>query len=392
MELHTIIINDPQKFAEIEDELTLFVEEHSQNPFSLPPFLKNGMLGALKQNHVPLVIIFRNEKEIVGLAPLELTRKFGVNTAKFLLAFWTSIDFVIKNEYRQSVATNVTDVLFKRLHCKFVALDFPEGSPNMNIFEQSCKRFGVLIKKKSEDFMGHGIVFPGASLKNRRLLKRELRATERRLANAGSTKITLEEDSRSHEHDDLVYYKLMAIEKNSWKQTYRSASGQESGDNGLCWLLNSTNYLNRNRFLKRKTWFLELDGKPIAFQLVIEYKRTAYFCKTSFVDKYKKLGIGIYLINSVIKETFGKDMERIDFLTSLPFMKKWRAELVPRVHFSAGSRVIFGLQRLIANLGLTYFMLQGRKKKMFHSDTARVQLEQAQHMSIIRRVLEKLPL
>ena len=392
MQLHATIIDDPQKFAEIEDELTLFVEENSQNPFSLPPFLKNRMLEVLKQNQVPVVIVFRNEKEIVGLAPLKLTRKFGANTAKFLLGLWTSIDFVIKNEYRQSVVTNVADVLFKRLHCKLVTLNFPEESPNINIFEQSCKRLGVLSKKKSEEFMGHGIVFPN-SLENRRHFRKELRLTERKLAKAGSTKIILEEGGRGHEADDAVYDKLMAVDKNSWKLTYRSTYGQESDDGDLRWFLNSTNYLNKSRFLKRKIWFLELDGKPIAFQLVLEYKRTAYLCKISFVDKYRKLGLGIYLSNSVIRETFdGKNIEKIDFLTNLPYEKKWRAKIVPRVHFSAGSRVMFGLQSLVATSESTFHLLQGRKKNMFYLDTARVQLEHARHNSIILRALRKLPL
>lgn len=393
MQLHTTVINDPQKFAEIEDELTLFVEENSQNPFSLPPFLKNTMVELLNQTEVPTVIIFRNEMEIVGLAPLKLTRKFGANTAKFLLGFWSSIDFVIKNEYRQSVITNIANILFKKLHCKLVTLDFPEGSPNLIIFEQSCKRFGVRVKKKSEEFMGHGIVFPSALAENRRHFRKQLRATGRKLANAGSTKINLEEDNMGHEANDAVYDKLMAVEKGSWKHTCRSTWSQESDDDGLRWFLNSTNNLNKSRFLKRKIWFMELDETPIAFQLVLEYKRTAYLCKTTFVDKYKKLGLGIYLSNSIIKETLdGRNIEKIDFLTNLPFLKKWRAKIVPRVHFSAGSMVMFGLQSLIATSEFTLFTLQGRKKNMFYHDTARVQLEHAHNNSIILRAIRKLPL
>jgi hypothetical protein len=87
--------------------------------------------------------------------------------------------------------------------------------------------------------------------------------------------------------------------------------------------------------LKRRIWFLNLDGKPIAYNLAIEYKGTIYMCKTSFNNKYRNLSPGIYLNNIAIQDSFNsRCINMIDFLTNLPFHERWTRNRLFRVRFS----------------------------------------------------------
>ena len=75
---------------------------------------------------------------------------------------------------------------------------------------------------------------------------------------------------------------------------------------------------------------LELNGKAIAHSMFLEYNGHAYICKTSFNNRYKKYGPGIYINYAVVRELISKtDVKVIDFITDLPFSHKWASEVVP---------------------------------------------------------------
>ncbi len=74
-----------------------------------------------------------------------------------------------------------------------------------------------------------------------------------------------------------------------------------------------------------EVWFLEVDGLAIAYRLVLVYKGTASFVKTSYNAQFKKFSPGKFLMNVAIRETFKKkiNVKKIDFITNLLVVQIW---------------------------------------------------------------------
>ena len=86
-----------------------------------------------------------------------------------------------------------------------------------------------------------------------------------------------------------------------------------------------------------EVWFLEVNNLPIAYQIVLIYKGTAFFVKTSFNEKFRKFSPGKFLIDFVLQEFFRKaNVNKIDFITNLAFVSAWKPLLEPRKKFIIG--------------------------------------------------------
>ena len=98
-----------------------------------------------------------------------------------------------------------------------------------------------------------------------------------------------------------------------------------------------------------KVWFLELNCRVIAYSVVVEYNRELFISKISYDEAYKRFYPGIYLVNSVIRDSFvSGHIEKIDFLTDLPFMDTWDAARTSRVRIMMGK----GFLPTILEIGL----------------------------------------
>jgi len=81
-------------------------------------------------------------------------------------------------------------------------------------------------------------------------------------------------------------------------------------------------------------WFLELDGTPLSYTLLIEYGDVAYFVKTSYDEAYNRYYPGILIQNHIIRELFLEGKHRyIDFLSDLPYMHDWTDQWQPRINY-----------------------------------------------------------
>ena len=122
-----------------------------------------------------------------------------------------------------------------------------------------------------------------------------------------------------------AFEKMMAIEKMSWKHNSRLQTGSKVADALLwdwaCSLLIAKN----NPDFKFKIWFLELNDETIAYDSVIEYRGTAFFLKASYAKKYRGFILGYSSVcNVLIIDQFRRqEVKTIDFLTNLPYIKRW---------------------------------------------------------------------
>jgi hypothetical protein len=141
---------------------------------------------------------------------------------------------------------------------------------------------------------------------------------------------------------------MMAIERMSWKENWRLQTACTI-DKDLLWIWDSSlSAAKTNPDFKCKIWFLELNDQAIEYHLVIEYRGTAFFTKTSYAEKYRQLSLGIFVRNAIIADQFRRrEVETIDFLTNLPYMKTWNVICLPRVRFTLNESVmpyLFGVK------------------------------------------------
>jgi hypothetical protein len=163
---------------------------------------------------------------------------------------------------------------------------------------------------------------------------------ERHLNDIGEWKIALVENSNDDQSAN-AFSKILAVEKTSWKETWRLRT-ERTVDEDLVWIWTSSCSLAKtNPDFRRKIWFLGLNNQIVAYSLVIQYKGTAFIAKTSYADQYSMLHLGLFVNNAVIKDLISKkEVQRIDFMTNLHFMKTWTSTCLPRVRFMISNGII----------------------------------------------------
>jgi CelD/BcsL family acetyltransferase involved in cellulose biosynthesis len=329
-------ISDPSKISEIEEDLDTFTARNSTNPFMLSGFIKTQMEVALRKDSIPIVLVFMTEGKIIGLAPLLLRRKFGINFITLLVHFAFSPDFVFDPTYSEVCIRNLLKYMFNRLRCRIVSLDLPAESSNLRILKRMCEANKIGFRNENDVPIDHAIVPVKSTWSDFQKSKsksfiRKSENIERRLANAGRLNI-LRFENEDNEQDALG--KITDIEEASWKQNWR-VKHHYLADENLLNLWEASNLLTRSHLdFKRRVWMLELNDQPVAYNLALLYKGTAYMFKTSYKNQYRKFYPGIYINNIAIRDLFDSgNVQLIDFMTNLPFHKRWTSKYLVRVRF-----------------------------------------------------------
>ena len=350
------VISDSSRLHEIESTWDTLVNRCSENPFLLSGFIKQFMEFSSSKGWTPLVLVISIDDTIVGVAPLKISKKLGIQFARFLPNIWFSPDFVSDDKYREICLAHILGFLFKTLRCQLVDLTLPSDSPNMQIIERKCKTDKIHLHTKKEK--GRRILpirstwdeFEASRSAN---FRRKFKRMERNISRLGSWKIRYAENEKG-EFD--VIKEIFNIERMSWKERLRSQRGSKA-DPDLMIIWNGAQYVVKNGFnIKWSAWFLELDGQELAYVLALQYKNVAYFAKTTYDERYERLAPGVYLVNAVIRELFDKcQIRKIDFLTDLPFMQTWTSLCLPRIRIT--------MSRMSVLTALIKFALLSRRAK-----------------------------
>ena len=332
----TCAILDPRKISAIREELDAFIGKNSDNPFLLSVFIKQTMESALRKGTIPILLFFRTEGRIIGAVPLVIGKRFGIRFAAFLFDFWFSPDFIFDLERNEICMQNTLSYLFNHLKCQFATFDLPAGSLNVPVLERICATNGITYRKKNDAYLNHRIIpveRTWADFKKSRgkKFRCEFRSIERKLGNAGSWQITLFENT---DHEEIALRKIKDVESASWKQIWRLQQNLLLDEQLFQLWTGSSFAIKTNPDFKRKVWLLELNGTTIAYSFAIQYKGTAYLAKTSYNKQYRGIYPGVYIFNWAIRDLFNcGEVKNIDFLTNLPFLKKWASQYKSRSRF-----------------------------------------------------------
>jgi len=214
------------------------------------------------------------------------------------------------------------NVLFNNLNCRSANITFDTSSPNLKLIEKFCRDKKFSFREKPN--FGREIIPVETSydlyynsLKNK--IRKEFRRIKRNLDRSGSWKI-----SCTGIHPESIK-RVLAVDQKSWKAAWRAKNNWKE-DAALRIILEASQPNGEVEPLyESKVWFLDVDGVAIAYLIVLSYKGTAVFIKTSFNAHFKRFSPSKFLINSVIREVFRKEtVNKIDFVTNLPFIKAWK--------------------------------------------------------------------
>lgn len=305
----------------------------SQTPYYFKSFIEQFINSAIKSKQKPMLIVYYSEHKTVGIAPVAISSEKGLlRTASFLTGPDFDPDFVVEEKYREQFIHETIDFLFKKIGCTLIDFVMPSETKNLAVLEGMSK-FGRgpyhLIRPSSF----HSVVCvegTWAEFERRRgrNYRKIFRSIEKRMSLNGGWRI--EFVSNQYSITEVEQY-LLEIEKESWKQTYRLQRGIEKDDGLIELFTAATGTQLTTTGFQWEVAFLEVNGKKIAYSFWFEYKDTAFICKTSFDDRYKKYYPGMYINNAVIREVFKNPaIKQIDLMTDLPFHDRWAPKKVPR--------------------------------------------------------------
>jgi len=192
-----------------------------------------------------------------------------------------------------------------------------------------------------------------------RRFRKHLRLIGRNLDRLGSCR-TYFVDNLTNE----VIDKILAVERRSWKEIWRKRAGERIDEDLLLVIHGSVACSQRD--LRCRVWFLELNDNILAYTIILQFKRNAIVVKTSYDMRYEKLSPGIHVMNSAIRELFDSQVaSEVDFLTDLPFMRRWGSISLPRMRVMMSRRgivpVMFGIFLRYTLAGLFVLSAKGRQ-------------------------------
>jgi CelD/BcsL family acetyltransferase involved in cellulose biosynthesis len=345
------VISEAKELVHLENQWNAIVKKSSNNPFLLFGFVKYTMIHETKSGN-PLVVIISEGKNIIGIAPLKMKTIFGGRRrVEFLQSDWSS-DFIFDRKYRKTCAEYICEFILKNLKCNSARFVFSHDSPNLSFFLRHCKlrriRLAVYPEKgrRIVPLTSTWVEFEASRPRSRR---KNIRRLKRNFSKVGSWKVTCIEGNQQSE----VSKRIFEVEKKSWKETWRDQRGKT--DWHLPIILKASKELSeKKQDFKLRAWFLELEGKTIAYLLGIIYKKVAFLVKTSYDDQYRKFSPGIIAHSVVLQQLFEESQyEYIDFISDLKYLRDWANKCLSRVGVT------------IANGALSEIILVLKQKLLF---------------------------
>ncbi len=332
------VISDKKDLFQIEHQWNTLVNRFSNNPFLLSEFTTQ-FIEHIPKGWTQMILTISCNQKIIGIAPLKTRTNLTGRHVDFIHPPWCS-EFIFDDQHKEACIKYTFDFLFNTLKCQFASFTLPSDSPNLKLINQQCKLKKIHLETAPE--MGRRIIpikstWTEYEASRTRKFRKELKRAERNLNKIGSsTAIHLEGNELAPE----ITRKIKEVEKKSWKETRRNQRGEQD------WILTSAIEAAQKQAriepnFKWSSWFLELEGKTIAYILVIKYKEVAYLVKTSYDEQYKKYYPGIIVQNSAIQQLFAEQQnEYIDFLSDLPYLKAWTDQCLPRISVQLTKGVI----------------------------------------------------
>jgi hypothetical protein len=333
------VISSIREFEQVEsswDELA----KTGTNWHMLGDFVRNMMLYSESRGQIPIVVLEMINGHAVGICAFVAQRRYGFRVARFLLPAEYSPDFIVAPGHREAFVADSLEVLFERMKCQIAFLSLPGGSPQGVAVNRYCRRKGLKLAREVSS--RHSVIMVDQGWKEFEMqqggeFRRHFRKIEGKLTRSGAW-TTVQAKANGAES----VKKIEAVETYSWKhQDRRKKKPILAGLRGYITYPNSRSLDH----LTPDVFFLELNGAPIAYAIVCKIDGVAYIAKTSYDNRYLHFYPGQYVQHTAIRSLFdAKRVSRIDFMTDLPYHRKWTSLREPREIFRISqSGLVFAL-------------------------------------------------
>lgn len=327
MELKLSVISNVEDMRSLQSHWDDFVDRYSESPFLLSGFVEQ-FFASHTDGLTPYYFVFKVDRKIVGIIPVGIGN-FGFRYCRFQLHKGFQPEFVFNTEYESKCLKMALEILFRRMKCQFADFSLPTANRSLEALSTACSEQGFKLKISADN--GRAVVPVNCSWaqfeKQRRHLRREFERTERRLKDLGQLDTVW--FGRGSDQAEAMQ-SIIKVEETSWKKPVFMQKGM-SVDPSIQFILDGC--ARTSPMGSKFDWgvaVLNLNRTPIAYSLFVEHSGHAYVCKTSYNQRYRQQGPGIYVNYSVVRELLNRSNIRIiDFMTNLTFSHKWASQVVP---------------------------------------------------------------
>jgi hypothetical protein len=344
MDIEMKVHRDSNEILEIEDQWNKKIELSSDNPFYYSRLICQFIKYWQSQGWIPIIFTFWKNDNIIGVIPLKIKKKIFVHSF-YSLADDLFSNLILDEEYAKICLKKMMNYLFKNLKCTYGSLTIQNPQFLIDHLKFYCK--------KQKLFFSNYPTFKNAiipiettfdkfysTLKPK--IRKEFRRIKRKLDKLKSWRIS------NFKINPTSIKTIYNIEKSSWKTKWREKNKIE-GDYKLNSLLKASSIQKITPIYQTEVFFLQIENKFIAYDLVLFFKNKAIITKSTYSMEFKQYSPGKFLINATIKRIFqNKNIKKIDFITSLPFLQTWNPRFDYRITFNFEKNFLFFIIKSIS--------------------------------------------
>jgi hypothetical protein len=258
-----------------------------------------------------------------GVAALMVHGWFGIRTAIALLSPTFGAEPVIDPKSGEEFVRDLLDCVFGTLRCQVLDLNFPNESLTLAHMKDVSNSMRLKLEQPSmkPQHATHSVLPVDRTWNEYERMRgynftHHFRKIEKKLDQAGRWSIR----RLPIENQDIVD-KINEVESHSWKSSWRQ-------ERGITFDFDLTAFLDFRKFQSENeppiVWLLELDERPIAFEIGMILNKVALLCKTSYDERHANLYCGVFVNNYAIRDLFESGgVSVIDFLTPLEYHERW---------------------------------------------------------------------
>jgi CelD/BcsL family acetyltransferase involved in cellulose biosynthesis len=317
------VINSLQDFYSLKNLWSeLLIESGSKNVHLQFEWMYNWYITFGKNSEL-LILLVKEDDKIIGIAPLVRNKKkikkiFNIKQIVFLgngILDWG--DFIIAESKEEVLKLFLQKIDFYNSG-EVVLHNIQDDSPNLSSIQDIIKQKRFILKKHSKCFYIDSLnqswddFYKTTSFK---FVRKDMRRIYNHI-NEFSWNVTetefesVDEDMKKMER----LYNLSQIRK-----------GRYSHFTNASYINFLKNIINEFKLKDEvRVFYLNLEGKPIAYYLCFIYKNAIYFYNTGFDSTYDKLSPAKILMNEIIKKSFEQGYSEINFMRGASEYKtKW---------------------------------------------------------------------
>jgi CelD/BcsL family acetyltransferase involved in cellulose biosynthesis len=270
---------------------------------------------AFTEKEKPFIVLVKENTTVLAIAPLMETRiryrnYLTVKTITFIANKHTNRAGFILGSKKKSVVRHLIEFVYRYGRFDVVKLDFIEGGSETDRLLSDVLHEQRVKYRRDKSLSSPYILIDkdwNSYLKSRsKSLRNKLKRRKRNLEEFGDCDVT--EYSRGNVTSGIDA--LYEISKNSWK--FKNGSAIVCNERVKKFYTSLIKVLAMREWLR--LWILRVDGKPIAYDLTIHYKKRNYSLKTSFDEAHRSLSPGLYLDTYTLNKYFESNDTEVDLL------------------------------------------------------------------------------